>query len=444
MKIKTKFAISIARTAKFFLNLFGKDGTSLPGKIALKIDPRVLTDLTKDKKVIIISGTNGKTLTTAMINTILQQKYTVISNSSGSNMIQGITGALIAAKKTKRQQIAVLEVDEANIKKISPYIKIDYAVFTNIFRDQMDRFGEIYQTYKLMCDGLKNQPQTKMIINGDLPLFRTDHLPNQKIYYGFAHAYQEKVEPYYNSDGLLCPNCRSLLQYHLVTYSNLGDYACTNCDFKRPALQYQVTKLGDLQQDSSAFSVNHCDYQIPVGGLYNIYNALAAIAACSELGFSADEVRNGLNKLERKFGRQEIFMLGEKKIILNLIKNPVGFDQIVDLIQLDPSEKTIISFLNDNFADGRDISWIWDGNFEKLMEDRIKDVYVGGLRRADLKLRFAVAGAENIHELDHFDQLMEIIQQAKTKHIYILPTYTALLDLRNYLAKNNLVNKEMK
>lgn len=444
MKLRTSFAIFAARLAKLFLKIFKKGGTSYPGQLALKIDPDVLTQLTKDKKVIIVSGTNGKTLTTAMITTILKQKYDVITNESGSNMMQGITTTLIDARKSNREQVAVLEVDEANIRKMTPYIDVDFAVFTNVFRDQMDRFGEIYTTYRLMCEGVKINPKTKVVLNGDLSLFNTGSLENSKIFYGFQHEEAEEVVPHYNSDGLLCPKCHSLLKYHLVTYSNLGHYHCPKCGFKRPNLTYSITELTQLKQDSSSFKVNDFPYQIEIGGLYNIYNALAAISVCRELGLSEKEVQQGLTLLERKFGRQEIFHYKGKRIVINLIKNPVGFDQIVELLALDEEPKTIIGILNDNHADGKDVSWIWDGDFEKLMQQQISEVSVDGIRKDELQLRFEVAGAENVKELNGFEDILKTIETATTKNVYILPTYTALLDLRAQLAKENLVGKELK
>lgn len=441
MSIRSKIAVLAGKTSKYGLNLLGRKATSLPGKIALKIDPNVLNTLAKDTRVIFISGTNGKTLTTSMIYTLLKEKYPVFTNESGSNMIQGITSTFLSTKVKDKNRIAILEVDEAYIKQLTPRMKVDYIVFTNVFRDQMDRFGETYTTYKLMTEGLVNSPDTKIISNGDLPIFNMDSLRNTKIFYGFNHENNpEDIEPYHNSDGLLCPSCKSkLLKYKLNTYANLGNYYC-DCGFSRPQLKYSVNEITDLTIKSSSFKINNTAINLDIAGIYNIYNALAAFSIASELGLTENEIQNGFSKLEKRFGRQESFNYKGKEIILNLVKNPVGFDQIVDLLALDKDEKTLIGLLNDNYADGRDVSWIWDGNFEKLAQDNFIKAYVGGIRQKDLYDRLEVAGFKNLDKVNSNEEVLKAIENSDTDRVYILLTYTALLDLRSFLEEKRIIN----
>lgn len=444
MRIKSLLAVTAGKATRLALKLTKNAGTSLPGKMALRVDPDILRSLTKDSKIVMISGTNGKTLTTAMITNILKQKYHVITNESGSNMIQGITSTFLSSKVKKDNTVAVLEVDEAYIRRLQPYMNIDTVVFTNIFRDQMDRFGEIYTTYSLMCEGIEKTPSTKVIVNGDLPIFNDDKLSNPKVYYGFNHMYEEGVTPHYNSDGLLCLKCHSLLHYHLNTYSNLGKYYCKSCGFKRPELKYAITSLDKLTIHDSEFSINNDKFKINVAGTYNIYNALAAYSLAKEFGLSNQEIQAGFDSLERKFGRQESFNYEGKEVILNLVKNPVGFDQIVDLVGLDTEKKTLISLLNDNYADGKDVSWIWDGNYEKLATYDFSKVYAGGKRKEELAFRLEVAGFSDITILENFSDILNAIKQASTKRVYIFSTYTALLQLRADLAKENIIKGDMK
>ena len=445
MNIRTKFAIEAGNFTRWALKTFTNGGSSFPGKVAHAIDPHILKHLSDHYEVIIVSGTNGKTLTTSLIVQLLKQKYpNILTNPTGANLTQGIVSTFLNHTPAKGEKnIAVLEVDEATIKHITPYIQPKLFVFTNIFRDQMDRFGEIYTTYQYMLDSASFAPEATILSNGDTPIFNSDTLPNPRLYFGFNHTEDGHYQAHYNTDGILCPHCHSILQYNFITYSNLGKYYCPNGDFKRPELDYAVTELTELSLTKSSFKIDGFDFSLPIGGLYNIYNALSAYATARFFGLTPEEIQAGFGQAQRVFGRQETFTLEGKEVMINLIKNPVGFNQIVQLLGYEKEEFSLAVLLNDNYADGQDISWIWDGEFEELAKLTPKQTYIGGLRVDDLETRMEVAGFTTLTKTENNDNLIEKLKSVPTKKINILATYTALLQLRKDLAKHGYLKEGM-
>ena len=443
MKIRHYFATAVGKTSQWLLQTFFKGGSSYPGKIALTLDPNILDYLAKDYEVIVVTGTNGKTLTTALIVKILQQEFDdVLTNPTGANMMQGIVSTFLSAHGKKgHKKFAVLEIDEASLSKVTRYIKPKLFVFTNIFRDQMDRYGEIYTTYQMILDGAAQAPEATILANGDSPIFNSKDTPNPRIYYGFNHQadYEQFADP--NTDGVLCPHCQHILHYKMITYANLGKYYCPNCDFKRPELAYQLTQLGEMTNVSSVFTVDEESYKIEVGGLYNIYNALTAAAVGQHYGVSPEKIRLGLSYDEKVFGRQEVITIGSKKCTLVLVKNPVGLNQVIDTITLSPNDFSLVCLLNANYADGLDVSWIWDGSYEHLTKRAIPQVLTGGDRREDMTFRLQVAGLaeETIHECANLDDVIAQIPQLPTEEVYILATYTAVLQLRQKLTEKGIL-----
>ncbi len=443
MKIRHYFATAIGKTSQWLLQTFFKGGSSYPGKIALTLDPNILDYLANDYEVIVVTGTNGKTLTTALIVKILQQEFDdVLTNPTGANMVQGIVSTFLSAHGKKgHKKFAVLEIDEASLSKVTRYIKPKLFVFTNIFRDQMDRYGEIYTTYQMILDGAAQAPEATILANGDSPIFNSKDTPNPRIYYGFNHQadHEQFADP--NTDGVLCPHCQHILHYKMITYANLGKYYCPNCDFKRPELAYQLTQLGEMTNVSSVFTVDEESYKIEVGGLYNIYNALTAAAVGQHYGVSPEKIRLGLSYDEKVFGRQEVITIGSKKCTLVLVKNPVGLNQVIDTITLSPNDFSLVCLLNANYADGLDVSWIWDGSYEHLTKRAIPQVLTGGDRREDMTFRLQVAGLaeETIHECANLDDVIAQIPQLPTEEVYILATYTAVLQLRQKLTEKGIL-----
>lgn len=438
--------ITAGKTAQTLLKSMGR-GSTYPGKLALQFDKNILDTLAKDYEIVVVTGTNGKTLTTALTVGILKEAYgQVLTNPSGANMITGIVSSFLTAKKGKSgKKIAVLEIDEASLPRITQYIKPSLFVFTNIFRDQMDRYGEIYTTYQLIIDGAKNAPEATILANGDSPLFASKELVNPVKYYGFNTEDHEPQLAHYNTEGILCPKCQAILQYRLNTYANLGHYICLNCDFKRPELDYQLTALTKTTNVSSAFVIDGQEYSINVGGLYNIYNALAAVAVAEFFGLSPEQIKAGFEKSRAVFGRQETFSIGDKSCTLVLIKNPVGASQALEMIKLADYPFSLSVLLNANYADGIDTSWIWDANFELIQEMDITEINAGGVRHSEIARRLRVSGYDSskISEKESMEEVMQAIEKQESKHAYILATYTAMLAFRELLASRHVVRKEM-
>ncbi len=444
MTLRSKLASNVGRFVRWGLITFTRGGSSLPGKIATMIDPKVLDSLALNYKVVIITGTNGKTLTTALTVHALKEKYPqVLTNPTGSNMQQGIVSTFLTAPKLKQGEkgIAVLEVDEGSLKHVVKSLKPELFVHTNVFRDQMDRYGEIYTIYELMADAAKAVPTATVLANADSPLFNSIKLPNKQLFFGFDHQTDAEVEPHYNTDGILCPHCHNILKYRQLTYANLGKYYCAHCDFKRPNLDYAINTVNELSLAHSSFEIDGYPFSIPVAGLYNIYNALAAYSVARYLGVEASQIDKGFSKAERVFGRQEMININGKQILLNLVKNPVGLNQVLELIGLDNHPFMLVSILNNHYADGTDVSWIWDGHYEQLTEYPIQQVVVGGMKADEMKLRLTVAGIaeDNISQLASIDDIITRIENSSEEYVHILATYTAMLDLRTKLTDKGYI-----
>lgn len=442
MSIRSSFAEFAGRSSYWFLHTFMHGGSSLPGKLTLKLDPNILQSFSKKYDLVIVTGTNGKTLTTALSVRVLREKYDqVLTNPTGSNMEQGIVTTFITAPRAKKKGLAVLEVDEANVPIVCRYITPKAFVFTNIFRDQMDRYGEIYTTYNKILRGVKLAPKATIIANGDEQLFHSKDLPNPIIYYGFNHEHHEAFNAPANTDGLLCPKCQHILQYHMRTYAGLGDYFCPHCGFKRPELTYSVTKIDKLTPTNSTFEIDGHQYTIGIGGLYNIYNALAAYSLGRFMGVAPEQIKHAFESDERVFGRQEIINVDGKQVTIILVKNPVGLNQVLDMIETDPKPFSFAFLLNANYADGIDTSWIWDGDFEKLARHQIPQYMTGGERYKDITTRLTMAGIDNVWHEPDLTKVIDKIKQMPTEHVYILATYTAMLQLRKLLAEREYIKK---
>lgn len=447
MKLNTALGILAGKSAQFVLSKMGR-GTTLPGKIALQFDKTILDSLVKDYEIVVVTGTNGKTLTTALTVGILKEAFgEVVTNTSGANMMTGITATFLAAKKPKgKKKVAVLEIDEASLAKVTEYIKPSLIVFTNVFRDQMDRYGEIYTTYQMMLDGAAKAPQATILANGDSPLFNSTTTVNPVRYYGFETAESEPKRAHYNTEGILCPNCHHILRYKMNTYANLGSYVCLECGFKRPALDYKLTQLSEITHTHSRFVIDGQDYKINIGGLYNIYNALAAVSVAEFFGISPDVIKAGFDKSKAVFGRQETFKIGDKDCTLVLIKNPVGATQAIEMMKLAPHDFSLSVLLNANYADGIDTSWIWDADFEQINQMDIPQIFAGGARASEIARRLRVTSypEEQIEEIANLEDVIQRIEHQDSKHAYILATYTAMLEFRDLLAQRHAVGKEMK
>lgn len=448
MSFKSALATFVGKSSYVVLHdILRRGGTSLPGKLATKIDPEVMTTLAEHYDVILITGTNGKTLTTILTTRVLREKYPdVITNPSGSNMMQGITGTMLTAKVTDKSQrpIALLEVDEANVEAVARQLKPKAFVLTNIFRDQLDRFGEIYTTYDKILKGIRLFPEATVIANADSPIFMRGNLPNPKVYFGFNHLPADgDMKAPHNTDGILSPTDDTVLHYHFMTFGNQGDYFSVTDDFKRPELDYAVTKVNEMTPRFSNFDIDGETYQIEIGGMYNIYNALAAYAVGRYLGVSTEQIHHAFESNAQIFGRQEAVKVNGKEVTIVLIKNPVGANQVIDMMKTDDQPFSLIALLNANYADGIDTSWIWDTDFESLQDSGMQKIVTGGERYKDLYVRLKMAGYGDLPVYQDLKQIVKAIDSMPTERVYIAATYTAMLQLRAQLAQEGFIKTGM-
>lgn len=448
MSLRSSLATFVGNSSYFVLhNVLHRGGTSLPGKLAIKIDPNVMTTLAEKYDVILVTGTNGKTLTTALATRVLREKYTdVITNPSGSNMMQGITGTMLTAKPKKNGQkpVAILEVDEANMEEVARQLKPKAFVLTNIFRDQLDRYGEIYTTYEKILKGIRLFPEATVIANADSPIFMRGNLPNPKVYFGFkTESETGDMRAPYNTDGVLSPTDNSVLHYHYITFANQGSYFSKTDDFKRPELDYAVTKLNELTPRYSNFDIDGQTYQIEIGGEYNIYNALAAYTIGRYMGVSQAQIKHAFESNAQIFGRQEAVKVDDKDVTIVLIKNPVGANQVIQMMASDDQPFSVIALLNANYADGIDTSWIWDTEFEDLAKTNMQAISTGGERYKDLYVRIKMAGFGDQPVYEDLTRIVAAIRAQPTEHVYVAATYTAMLQLREQLKQAGYIKTGM-
>ena len=448
MSLKSALATFVGKSSYVVLHdILRRGGTSLPGKLATKIDPEVMTTLAEKYDVILITGTNGKTLTTTLTTRVLREQFPdVITNPSGSNMMQGITGTMLTAKVTGKSHrpIALLEVDEANVEEVARQLKPMAFVLTNIFRDQLDRFGEIYTTYDKILKGIRLFPEATVIANADSPIFMRGDLPNPKVYYGFNHLPADgDMKAPHNTDGVLSPTDDTVLHYHFMTFGNQGDYFSVSDDFKRPELDYAVTKINEMTPRYSNFDIDGETYQIEIGGMYNIYNALAAYTVGRFLGVTTQQIHHAFESNAQIFGRQEAVNVNGKEVTIVLIKNPVGANQVIDMMKTDDQPFSLIALLNANYADGIDTSWIWDTDFESLKDSGMQAIATGGERYKDLYVRVNMAGYGEHPVYQDLKQIVKAIDEMPTKRVYIAATYTAMLQLRAQLAQQGFIKTGM-
>jgi UDP-N-acetylmuramyl tripeptide synthase len=447
INIKSILSILLSKITAFLAKHIIKGGSNFPGKIALKIDSSILKTVSKGYKVILVTGTNGKTTTTSMIYNILKEnKFNVITNNTGANLYPGIVACFVlnySFFKKQENPYAIIEVDEANVKFITEHLTPEIITVTNLFRDQLDRYGEVYTTLVKILEGVVKVPESKLVLNGDESLLGKLDLKNPVMYYGFNTPIKENTTLDLNADAKFCKFCKSPYSYNLVTYNHLGDFYCPECDYKRAELKYAVNKIFDLTPENSSVLINDTEVFISQSGAYNIYNALCAFAIAKELGIEDSVIKNSLQNQSSSFGRQEQITIDDKDIQIILVKNPAGYNQALDTLALNTNEFSAVFMLNDNYADGRDVSWIWDVDFEKISTLKIEDVFVSGIRMYDMAVRLKIAGlhVDKFILEENYEKLTENIKGSASKKIYILATYTAMINYRKHLHSKGYINK---
>lgn len=419
--------------------LLGKQGVTLAGKIALMIDPDILRELAGEirESIYVVCGTNGKTTTNNLLcSTLEAQGKKVVCNHTGSNMLNGCAAAFVLNTKWNGRldaDFACIEVDEASALRIFPHFQPDYMVLTNLFRDQLDRYGEIDITMNLVRDAMKMAPAMKVIVNADdaLSVFVTMESGNSYVTYGIGEkVFEESINEI--KEGRFCKKCGARMEYNFYHFSQLGDYHCSKCDFKRPDITYNASQIET--GDHLAFTVENRRIRVNYRGFYNIYNILASYAAAREAGLALENFQQVLNAYNPENGRMEHFSIDGTEIILNLAKNPAGFNQNISAVMEDKTLKDIIILINDNDQDGTDVSWLWDVDFDRFRADNIQSITVSGIRCQDMRLRLKYVDIPSALEPDVEKAIRERIANG-CKNLYVLVNYTGLYSTHNILKK---------
>ena len=436
------FIILFSKFIGFLSGLLG-GGTNLPGQIALKLRPNILKRLVKGYRVILVTGTNGKTTTTSILQNILKKTgKRAVNSASGANMKGGVVSCLIRNFPLFRRvdgDFAVLEVDEAYMRHITAEISPEVIAVTNIFRDQLDRYGELDKTLSLIEEACKNAPHATLVLNGDEAMLG-DFVPeNKRFFYGFSVPIREG-ETIGNAEGTFCKNCNAPYAYSFLTFSHLGAYSCPKCGFQRPKLQLSVDGISEISQDGSKVSIGGLNLSIPQAGAYNIYNALCAAACAKVLGVSEECIKAGIEGQKSKFGRQETVNIDGTALRIILIKNPAGAEEAIASVLPDKDEVSVGVLLNDNVGDGKDVSWIYDVEFENLSAMHTKTVLVGGTRAFDMAVRMQTAGFENLSVCTDYETLLEKIKDCGGK-VYLFVTYSAMTGFRKFLHSKKYIKK---
>lgn len=429
----------MARLIKLLIKIVGRSsGTSFIGMFTLKTNPDFLNFCSKYilHEKISVTGTNGKTTTAGLIAQILEaNNKEVIHNAQGANMLTGIANVFATnVVPSKRYDNCVLESDEAYLSKLYDYMKLDYLVVTNLFRDQLDRYGELDTTAKKIQSAIDKNKDLVLLLNADDPLVANLGHDNKKLYYGFENIEFAETHTISHAPAeMFNCICGKPLEYSKRFYAQQGHYYCS-CGYKRPKCNYQGNAkiFNDYIEISVLHNGEETHYTFDSIGLYNAYNALAAISMALEIGYKQEEIQNALNTYKAMFGRAEKTEFNGHKTIIQLIKNPAGASEVLKTVDL--SSKILIA-INDNFADGRDVSWLWDAEFE-LLKDTKKTIVTSGIRANDMALRLKYAGvpSEKIKVVpDLFEAIEEVSSsEDKTEKVTIMPSYTALLQIKNY------------
>lgn len=415
-------------------------GTNLPGQIALKFRPAILKRLVKGYRVVLVTGTNGKTTTTAMIQNILSKTgKRAVTSPSGANMKSGVVSCLIKAFPLFSKvngDFAVLEVDEAYMRHITSEISPEVIVVTNIFPDQLDRYGTVDKTADLIKEAIKNAPEAAVILNGDEPIMESLVSDRGCIFFGFETERTEKSLG--KEEQEYCPKCRSTLEFSYMTGKGLGKYSCPKCDLVRPILSYKVEDIIHADADGSEVIINDFQIRIPQAGTYNIYNAVCAVACAGTLGVSHSDIIKGIEGQKSKFGRQETIQIGNASVRMILIKNPAGAKEAINSCLPDKNSVSIGIILNDNVGDGKDVSWIYDVDFECFSEMRIKNFLVGGTRVYDMAIRMKTAGFDMLSVCPTYESLLSKLKQEEGR-VYLLVTYSAMTGFRKFLHQKKII-----
>ncbi len=446
-------------------------GTSIVGMVLNRLDPGAMERLAAEtaRRCVVLSGTNGKTTTARMLIACLAADgRSIAANTAGANLASGISAALLAAKRAGRRKdrntgqetgrtgesVGVFEVDEAALNDIVRRLRPGLVLLMNLFRDQLDRYGELESVTERWVELAGSLPEdVTLLLNADDPAlaFLGNGHPNT-VLFGMADDHGNNRELSHAADTIRCRRCGEALSHDFVTVGHLGAWRCDSCGLHRPTPRFQASRvelrgfegLSFSLLDSSGGRPEAFDVSVPIGGLPNAYNALAAASAARALGVPPETVSGALSQVDAAFGRSEQIFLQGRTLRLLLAKNPTGANENVRFVMSEESRLHVLILLNDRTADGRDPSWIWDVDYEPLL-DRLDSLTLGGRRCWELALRFRYAGAPHdsfsVHERlpDALDDALSATPEGGT--LWILPTYTAMLELRSELVRRGVARE---
>ena len=454
--VKTILAVGACRLVRFLMRVLHRGGTTLPGRVAMLFDKDILEVVSEGVKTILVTGTNGKTTTSHMISHVLSEVgIRHIYNHSGANLISGITTEFCCAALPDgkpRYGYAVIECDEGALEQVASMIHPDVILVTNLFRDQLDRYGEVMNTLSAIQRGIRKATEATLCLNADCSL--TSYLAlsaqNPVIYYGLGSATGSSVQPEI-SDARYCIRCGRAYRYNYHTYAHLGGFYCPQCGYRRKSPQVLAESIIAADRESTCFAIRTEDEETEVRlmlpALYNVYNACAA--ACGYIAF-ADRIKTEKNTvpylkqftkslagIQPSFGRMERIDIENRCIRIILVKNPVGCNQVISYLnQLDEAYELVIC-LNDRTADGHDISWIWDADYESFAGDSdLARIYVMGDRAEDmmLRLKYADLDCSMIVHVSGYRELLSELQKGSLP-VFAMPNYTAMGSFRENMKR---------
>ncbi len=473
------------KSALLMSRRLGRGGTQLPGVVARRVDPAILRDLVErlPQGVVLVTGTNGKTTTSRMLASIIEAcGRRVLHNRAGANLITGLTATAVAAADPLgrvRADIGLFETDEAHLPAAIAETQPRVVLILNLFRDQLDRYGEVDTIAKRWRAALATLPESStVVLNADDPAvaYLGEGLACRVIYYGLQDTRHGVGDVQHMADSQFCRRCGAAYSYAPAFYGHVGHYHCPNCGLARPTPDVRLERLTLKGTTGATLAIADAngafDVQLPVPGLYNALNATAAAAAALALDIPPVTIRAALERFAAAFGRIERIPIAGRDVLMALIKNPVGASETVRMLVGDqgsgvrgqgsgvrgrgseePKEANqppdaglqalyLLIVINDKIADGTDVSWLWDANFEQLA-GRVAQVVVSGTRAEDMAVRLKYAGVEpeRITIEPALDAALDRVLAVAPvdQPLYLLPTYTAMLELREELVRRGLV-----
>ncbi|GHO43241.1 MurT ligase domain-containing protein [Ktedonospora formicarum] len=432
-------------------------GTSLPGMVARRIDPNVLKEVVgaSTAKKIVITGSNGKTTTARMTAALASADGQRVSqNRTGSNLLQGVTSVAVNFADIfgrLASDVLLFEIDEGTIPLAVPEIQPDVVVITNLFRDQLDRYGEMYSVANALNTMLERLPATSTILlNGNDPQVANFALNSKarRFYFGLETKEVGTPVPEQSADIIRCIHCDHDLVYEIAYLSHLGLYRCPNCGYTLPELDFAVTsaKLAEDGEGPSQVTLRTpqgtFDFTLPLPGIHNVYNAAAAIGAAFATDFTINQATNAFSTLRPAFGRLEKIQAGDKNIYLSFVKNPTSFNLIMRLIAKHSGKKHMLLSMSHTVVDGQDFAWLWDVDLEEIVPDVLDAVCCGNkAEELALRLKYAEVGTDKITVIHDYEAALDsaLKNVEPGGSLYILSGYTPTQELRKIMQKRGWV-----